>query len=62
MAAAVTLVVRFATLWFAVIVGLLVLLGFMRRWNLGRRLWGKIDMKAGQADSPESVDAAEDSL
>jgi len=62
MAAAVTLVVRFATLWFAVIVGLLVLLGFMRRWNLGRRLWGKIDMKTEEAESPESVNEAEDSL
>lgn len=39
-AVAATLVVRLATLWFAVGLGVLALFLFGRRWKLGRRLWG----------------------
>ncbi len=39
-AMAATLVVRLATLWFAVLLGVLALFIFGRRWKLGKRLWG----------------------
>lgn len=53
-AAAITLVARFATLWFAVILGVVVLLAFLPRWKLGPRLWGRIDLK----DSENAQDAS----
>jgi uncharacterized protein (TIRG00374 family) len=47
-AVAATLVVRLATLWFAVLLGVLALLVFGRRWKLGKRLWGGSFQEAGQ--------------
>ncbi|MDP6418898.1 MAG: lysylphosphatidylglycerol synthase transmembrane domain-containing protein [Candidatus Krumholzibacteria bacterium] len=43
MAAAATLLIRLATLWFAVLVGLLALLWLSRRWNRGSGLWREFE-------------------
>jgi len=47
-AMAATLVVRLATLWFAVLLGVVALFIFGRRWKLGKRLWGGVDFAASQ--------------
>ena len=39
-AAASTMVIRAATLWFAVAIGVVALAWLDRRWHLGARLWG----------------------
>lgn len=47
-AAAATLLIRAATLWFAVGLGLLALLWLDRRWHLGARLWYGLDTAGGE--------------
>ena len=51
-AAAATLVIRAATLWFAVGLGLLALIWLDRRWRLGARLWNGLETSPGLDASP----------
>jgi len=48
-AVAATLVVRLATLWFAVVLGVAALLIVGRRWKLGKRLWGGGFQESGES-------------
>jgi uncharacterized membrane protein YbhN (UPF0104 family) len=57
-AAAATLLIRATTLWFAVGLGLLALLGRDRRWRLGARLWSGLESSNPAREAKPELEAS----